>query len=73
MEPADVDTALAVASQWLDTVDGVVSVGQGDAGGVATVDVWITGAATDFAGVLPESVHGCPVRIREAGGAVEPR
>lgn len=33
----DVEAALAVAQQWLDTVDGVISVGEGDLDGVSTV------------------------------------
>jgi hypothetical protein len=68
--PVDVEAALVVAQQWLDTVDGVISVGEGDLDGVSTVDVWVAGAA-HLAEDLPDRVHGVPVRIRDAGGPIE--
>jgi hypothetical protein len=70
--PVDIEAALAVAQQWLDTVDGVISVGEGDLDGVSTVDVWVAGAA-HFAEDLPDRVHGVPVRVRDAGGPIEAR
>ncbi|MFI7115018.1 hypothetical protein [Amycolatopsis sp. NPDC049868] len=65
----DVDAALATASRWLDDVPGVVGVGQGEAEGAPTIDVWMTPGHDS--GQLPSQLLGVPVRVRDPGGPVE--
>ncbi|EME58685.1 hypothetical protein [Amycolatopsis decaplanina] len=65
---ADVDAALAAASRWLDDVPGVVGVGQGEAEGAPTIDVWMTPGHDPAR--LPSRLLGVPVRVRDSGGPV---
>ncbi|MEV7552846.1 hypothetical protein AB0N89_24820 [Amycolatopsis sp. NPDC089917] len=64
-----VDAALVTASRWLDDVPGVVGVGQGEAEGAPTIDVWVTPGHDP--GQLPSHLLGVPVRVRDSGGPVE--
>ncbi|MEU8413351.1 hypothetical protein AB0C24_11205 [Amycolatopsis japonica] len=66
-----VDAALARASRWLDDVPGVVGIGQGEAEGAPTIDVWMTPGHDP--GQLPSQLLGLPVRVRDSGGPVEPQ
>ncbi|RSM63137.1 hypothetical protein DMH03_14025 [Amycolatopsis sp. WAC 01376] len=68
-EAPDVDAALVSASRWLDDVPGVVGVGQGEAEGTPTIDVWMTPGHDH--GQLPSQLLGVPVRVRDPGGPVE--
>ncbi|SDZ16761.1 hypothetical protein SAMN05421504_11080 [Amycolatopsis xylanica] len=64
MTDADTEAALTVAARWLDDVPGVIGVGQGEADGAPTIDVFTGGGKV---GTLPREVHGIPVRVREGG------
>ncbi|OXM53653.1 hypothetical protein CFP71_20750 [Amycolatopsis thailandensis] len=70
-EVSDVDAALVTASRWLDDVPGVVGVGQGEAEGAPTIDVWMTPGHDP--GQLPSQLLGVPVRVRDPGGPIEPQ
>ncbi|WP_181774542.1 hypothetical protein [Amycolatopsis pittospori] len=67
-DASDVEAALVTASRWLDDVPGVVGVGQGEAEGAPTIDVWVTSGLDPER--LPSQLLGVPVRVRDSGGPV---
>jgi hypothetical protein len=69
-DQSDIDAALVSAARWLDDVPGVVGVGQGEAEGSPTIDVWMA-PGHDLEPALPSQLLGVPVRVRESGGPVE--
>jgi hypothetical protein len=68
-DASDVDAALVSASRWLDEVPGVVGIGQGEAEGSPTIDVWMTPGHDRER--LPSQLLGVPVRVRDSGGPIE--
>ena len=70
--PQSFEAALAVASEWVGSVPGVVMVGQGEQDGRPTVDVWFaTPSAAADPDLLPDRVGDHPVRRRDSGGPVQ--
>lgn len=65
----DVDAALTEATHWIEQVPEVVAIGQGESEGEPTIDVWVT--TEPSTGVIPQRLHGIPVRVRESGGPIE--
>ncbi|MPZ73957.1 MAG: hypothetical protein GEU74_12130 [Nitriliruptorales bacterium] len=61
------DTALAHATEAWMAQDGVGAVGQGEADGEPTIDVWITPTSTQS---FPESFEGYRVIVRPLGGEI---
>ncbi|MFE0021981.1 hypothetical protein [Amycolatopsis sp. NPDC059021] len=66
----DLAAALEAAARWLDEVPGVVGVGQGDAGGSPTIDVWVNPGSVP-ADRLPSRLFGVPVHVHDTGGPLE--
>lgn len=61
----DFDSALDKARSWMDEIDGVVGVGQGEADGKPTIVVSVT--LPDVQNELPETFHGHPVVVDHTG------
>ena len=60
--------ALAEIQTWVGTVDGVVIVGEGEADGKPTIDVWVIPARLERA--IAETHRGFPVIVRDSGGEI---
>lgn len=61
----DFETALTQAQSWLDEIDGVVGVGQGEADGKPAIVVSVERAGV--AEELPKELHGHPVVVDPTG------
>lgn len=61
-------SALAMANEWIDEVEGVVAVGEGETDGTPVIDVWISGDTNTSD--IPDEVGGHPVRVRETDGPI---
>jgi len=61
----DFDKALEKATAWMDEIDGVVGVGQGEADGKPTIVVSVT--LPEVGDGLPETFHGHPVVVDHTG------
>lgn len=61
----DFEAALTEAQSWLDEIDGVVGVGQGEANGKPAIVVSVTRA--EVSEKLPDELHGHPVVVDPTG------
>ena len=61
----DFEAALTEARSWVDEIDGVVGVDQGEADGKPAIVVSV--ARAEVAGELPEELHGHPVVVDPTG------
>lgn len=61
----DIDDALRDAERWLDEIDGVEGVARGKTEGDDCITVFVSSRST--AGEIPQSLHGYPVVVEEAG------